>query len=199
MTQLTPVKKLVMTAVCAALCLVLPMAFHAIPNAGSVILPMHIPVLLCGLICGWPYGFVCGLLGPLLSSILTQMPPAAMLPSMMVECAAYGCITGLMMKFVYTGRPLADLYISMVTAMLVGRVISGLAKSLIFAPGTAPFAWVTTTLVMGLPGISIQLVLMPAVILSLTRARLIPPRYPRTSGAAAAWQQNACAEAACKK
>lgn len=190
----TYVKKLVFTAACAALCIVLPMAFHMIPNAGTVFLPMHIPVLLCGLICGWPFGFVCGLIGPLLSSILTQMPPAAMLPSMMVECASYGCITGLVMKYVHTGKLLPDLYISMGTAMVLGRVLSGFAKSLIFAPGTAPFAWVTTSLVMGLPGISIQLVLMPAVILALTRARLIPCRYRQTEEAVceAAAAENRC-------
>lgn len=176
--KLTPVKKLVYTAVCAALCLVLPMAFHAIPNAGSVMLPMHIPVLLCGLICGWPYGLLCGLIGPAISS-LTGMPPAAMLPSMMVECGTYGMVSGLMMRFVRTKRPVADLYISMATAMILGRVVSGLAKSLIFSPGTAPFAWVTTSLVTGVPGIILQLVLMPAVVAALTRAQLIPERYPK--------------------
>ena len=177
--QLSSVKKLSFTAVCAALCLVLPMAFHSIPNAGTVFLPMHIPVLLCGLICGWPFGLVCGIIGPFLSSIITGMPPAAMLPSMMVECAAYGCVTGLMMKLVRTGKTLPDLYISMITAMVLGRVVSGLAKSLIFAPGTAPFAWVTTSLVAGIPGICIQLILMPMVIFALTRARLIPTRYAK--------------------
>ena len=175
--KLTYVKKLVFTAACAALCLVLPMAFHSIPNAGTIFLPMHIPVLLCGLVCGWPFGLISGVIGPLLSSVITGMPPAAMLPSMMVECACYGCITGLMMRFVRTGKQLPDLYISMVTAMVVGRIIAGLAKSLVFAPGTAPFAWVTTSLVTGIPGIAIQLVLMPAVIAAMTRARLIPARY----------------------
>ena len=175
--EISRVKRMVFTAACAALCLVLPMAFHSIPNAGSVILPMHIPVLLCGLICGWPFGLVCGLVGPFLSSILTGMPPAAMLPSMMIECAGYGCVTGLMMKYVRTGRPYMDLYISMITAMVLGRVISGLAKTWILAPGTPPFAWVTTSLVTGIPGIIIQLVLMPAVVFALTRARLIPKRY----------------------
>lgn len=170
-------KKIVFSAVCAALCVVLPMAFHTIQNAGSIFLPMHIPVLLCGLLCGWPYGLVCGILGPTLSSLLTSMPPAAMLPSMIVECAAYGCVTGLMMKFVYTKKPLADLYISMVTAMVLGRILAGLAKSFILSPGTAPFAWVTTSLVAGIPGIVIQLILIPLVVVSLTRAKLLPARY----------------------
>ena len=177
--QMTYSKRLVYTAVCAALCVVLPMAFHAIQNAGTIFLPMHIPVQLCGLMCGWPFGFICGILGPLLSSLLTGMPPAAMLPPMMVECGVYGLVTGLMMRYVRTGRLLPDLYISMLAAMVLGRTVSGLAKALIFTPGIAPFAWVTTSLVSGIPGIVIQLLLMPLVIFALTRARLIPVRYPK--------------------
>lgn len=177
--KMTYTKKLVFTAACVALCVILPMAFHTVQNAGVVFSPMHIPVLLCGLMCGWPFGFVCGLLGPLLSSLLTSMPPAAMLPSMMLELGAYGCVTGLMMGFVHTKNTLADQYISMITAMAAGRILAGLAKSLIFSPGTAPFAWVTTSLATGIPGIAIQLVLIPLVIFSLTKAKLLPQRYTK--------------------
>ena len=60
-TQMTATKRLVLTAVNIALCLVLPMAFHSIPNGGKIMLPMHIPVLLCDMVCGAPYGAVCGL------------------------------------------------------------------------------------------------------------------------------------------
>ena len=177
--KLTPVKKLVFTAVCAALCLVLPMAFHSVPNAGTIFLPMHIPVLLCGLICGWPYGGVCGIVGPLLSSLVTGMPPAAMLPSMMVECCAYGFVTGMLMRHVHTKHAVADLYISLVSAMVVGRAVARFAKAWIFTPGISPFAWVTTSLIAGIPGIVIQLILMPMVVLALTKAKLIPNRYPK--------------------
>ncbi len=173
---MSTVKRLVTTAICAAMCVVLPIAFHAIPNAGSVMLPMHIPVLLCGLVCGWPYGLVCGLIGPLLSSF-TGMPPLSILPSMMVECGVYGMVTGLMMKYVRTGKSVADLYISMLAAMVLGRVVAGFAKALIFAPGTPAFAWVTTSLVMGIPGIVIQLIVMPLMIAALTKAKLVPKRY----------------------
>ena len=177
--NMSSAKKLVFSAVCVALCVVVPQAFHMIPNGGSVFLPMHIPVLLCGLICGWPFGLVCGILGPLLSNLIFQMPPAAMLPSMMVECAVYGAVTGILMRYTRTKHELADLYISLTSAMVLGRVVSGLAKALIFAPGTAPFAWVTTSLITGIPGIVIQLILMPAVVFALTKARLIPPRYTK--------------------
>ena len=178
---MTSVKKLVFTAACTALCLVLPMAFHAIPNAGQVILPMHIPVLLCGMICGWPFGAVCGLLGPLLSSVITGMPPAAMLPAMMVECAAYGFASGLLMKYVRTGKDNLDLYISLICAMILGRVVAGFAKAWIFTPGVSPFAWVSTSLVTGVPGIVLQLAVLPLVVKALIRARLIPNRYPKES------------------
>ncbi len=173
----TPVKRLTYAAICAALCVVLPIAFHAVPDGGSIFLPMHIPVLLCGLIFGWPYGLVCGIMGPVLSHYLTGMPPAAFLMSMVVELAAYGLFSGLGMLFIRTKKVTLDLYIALVIAMLLGRVISGLAKTWILAPGTPAFAWVTTSLVTGIPGIAAQLVLIPLVVLTLTRAKLLPKRY----------------------
>ena len=175
--KLSAIKRMTISALCMALCVVLPIAFHVIPNAGSVLLPMHIPVLLCGLVCGWQYGLLCGCVGPLVSSILTGMPPAAVLPGMMVECGMYGCICGLMMERVRTGSLYADLYISMPVAMLAGRVLSGIAKALILAPGTSFAAWVTASFVTALPGISVQLIMLPSLIVALTKAGLIPDRY----------------------
>ena len=179
MNNLSPVRRMVSAALCVALCVVLPIAFHAVPNAGSVFLPMHIPVLLCGLVCGWHYGFLCGLLGPLLSSLITGMPPAAYLPPMMVECAVYGIAAGLMLKFVRTGRLAADLYIALGTAMVAGRVVSGVAKALIFTPGMTMGAWVTAGFITAAPGIIIQLILIPQVVGLLMKAGVLPHRYPR--------------------
>ena len=171
------VKKLTLASVCIALCVVLPIAFHSIPDGGSIFLPMHIPVLICGMLCGWPYGLVCGLMGPLLSSAITGMPPAAMLPAMMVECGTYGAVSGLVLKFVRTGKTYVDLYTALVIAMIAGRVISGIAKALIFSPGMALSAWVAASFVTALPGIVIQLVFLPGVVATLMKAKLIPQRY----------------------
>lgn len=177
---MSKLKKLILTALCVALCVVLPMAFHMIPNAGSVMLPMHIPVLLCGLVCGWPYGLACGLLGPMLSSLLTGMPPAAMLPSMMVECAVYGLASGVMLLCVRTKSVCADLYISMIAAMLCGRILGGAAKALLFAPGTMTLKlWATGYFVTGLPGIAVQLAVIPGLVMALMKAKMIPGRYVR--------------------
>ena len=171
------VRNMTMSAVCVAMCVVLPIAFHSIPNAGSVFLPMHIPVLICGMICGWPYGFLCGLLGPALSCVLTGMPPMAMLPAMMIECGIYGLVSGIMLKYVHTKNTYRDLYIALVTAMIAGRVLSGIAKALIFTPGMALSAWVSASFVTALPGILIQLVFLPTVVFTLMKAKIIPVRY----------------------
>ena len=82
------IRKMVSTALFVALGIALPLAVHSIPNAGRVFLPMHIPVLLCGIACGFPYGLACGILTPLLSSLFTGMPPAPVLPAMLCELAA---------------------------------------------------------------------------------------------------------------
>ena len=180
--KISVIKKLVLSAMCTALCVVLPIAFHIIPNAGAVFLPMHIPVLLCGLVCGWQYGLLTGVMGPLISSMLTGMPAAAVLPSMIVECGVYGCVSGLMMERVWTGRTVWDVYICLPAAMLVGRIASGIAKALIFAPGTSFAAWATASFVTALPGILVQLIFLPAIVSALSQAGLIPRRYENEKG-----------------
>ena len=118
LSTMSVVKQSIITAVCIALCVVLPMAFHSIPQAGMIYCPMHIPVLICGIICAPQYAIICGIAGALLSSVLTGMPPAAMLPSMLVELTCYALISSLLMKFVHTKKTVADLYISLIGALL---------------------------------------------------------------------------------
>ncbi len=102
LSTMSVVKQSIITAVCIALCVVLPMAFHSIPQAGMIYCPMHIPALICGIICAPQYAIICGIAGALLSSVLTGMPPAATLPSMLVELTCYALISSLLMKFVHT-------------------------------------------------------------------------------------------------
>ena len=179
MQKTSYVKRTVLAALMVAMCVVLPIAFHAVPDGGSVFLPMHIPVLICGMICGWPYGFLCGLLGPLLSCLTTGMPPLAFLPSMMVECAVYGLTTGLLLKFVRTGKLYGDLYTALIIAMLAGRILSGAAKALIFSPGITMKYWLMASFVTALPGILIQLVAVPLLVGTLMKIRYLPARYPK--------------------
>lgn len=180
MQKMSNVKRSIITAVCIALCYVIPLMFHGIQNAGNIFCPMHIPVFICGLICGWQYGLLCGIAGPALSSALSGMPPVAILPSMMVELAAYGTAAGLMMKLVRTKSTYADLYISLIVAIVCGRVLAGLAKALIFARGSYSMsAWIAGSVVTSWPGTVIQLVFIPTIVFALMKSHLIPERYPK--------------------
>ena len=60
------VKNLALSAMFIAIGQVLPFFTGQIPQIGNMLLPMHIPVLLCGLICGWKYGALVGFTTPLL-------------------------------------------------------------------------------------------------------------------------------------
>lgn len=177
---MTSIRKITATAILIAMCTILPMAFHLI-GAGSTFAPMHIPVLLCGLICGGWYGLACGVIGPVISSILTGMPAPTILVSMIPELITYGVITGLLMRVVRTGKFTADLYVSMVVAMLAGRIVGGIAKALFYLGTGSAYSlglWASGYFVTSLPGIIVHLVLVPVLMLALKRAKLIPERYP---------------------
>lgn len=171
---MTNTKKAIICAIMIAMCVVLPMAFHAIPNAGSIYLPMHIPVLLCGLVTGWPYGLLCGIAGPVMSHLITAMPGIGYLPQMVIELAAYGLISGLLMNFLPVKNETAKVYTSLVGSMLLGRVVSGISKALIFVKGSYSVTlWVTGLFVTGMPGIIIQIIFIPVIYFSLKKAKLI--------------------------
>ncbi len=174
------VKNICITAACIALGCVLPTAFHAV-GLGSVLSPMHIPVLLCGLVCGGLCGLICGIVTPLLSSLITGMPGPVMLVSMVPELAVYGLVAGLLMHLIHTRSTLADTYISLAGSMLLGRVVGGIAKALFFLGSEQPFTismWLTGYFVEAVPGIVCHLILVPVLVMTLSRARVIPKRYP---------------------
>lgn len=163
--------QLTLAGVCVALGIVLPIAFHSIPNAGSIFLPMHIPVLLCGLICGPFYGLLCGILAPLLSSLLTGMPPMAILPGMVLELAVYGLVSGLLIRTLPTRKALSGIYAALIIAMIAGRIVSGAVNALIFHAGNYSFQiWITGAFIKALPGIVIQIVLIPVIVFALQKA-----------------------------
>lgn len=176
---MSQVKRIVIAAACAALGIVLPMAFHSIPNAGATWLPMHIPVMISGLVAGPVSGAVTGVLAPALSSLLTGMPAAPMVVPMTCELFVYGLVSGLLSRVVRTGRATVDLYVSLVGAMLAGRIVNGILRALIFSPGAYSLeAWVAASFVTSITGIVLQLAVVVPIVVSLERAGLVPPRYP---------------------
>lgn len=168
----TQAKKIVYSAMFLVLGLVLPFFTGQIQQIGNMLLPMHIPVFLCGLICGWQYGAVVGFVMPLLRSACFGMPvlyPNAV--SMAFELAAYGFIVG----FVYTRfkrQSILSLYASLLAAMLGGRVIWGMVQALLlgFAGKSFPFsAFLFAGFLNAFPGILLQLILLPSIMLILKK------------------------------
>ena len=175
------VKKICVAAVCLALCCVLPGAFHSL-GLGTAFSPLHIPVLLCGIVCGPVFGVLCGIVGPVLSSVVTGMPGVQMLVSVVPELMTYGLVTGLLMKLVHTGKIHADLYLSLGSAMVAGRIVGGAAKALFYLGSGESFTlavWVSSYFASTLPGILCHLILIPILVLMLEKAKVIPARYGR--------------------
>ena len=153
-------KKLVSGALCIAIGVLLPMSFHVIPNGGSVFLPMHIPVLICGLFCGAPYGLACGIITPFLSSM----------PQMMIELAVYGLVTGLCEKHINFKNEMPKLYISLIIAMLAGRIVNGLINTFVLSTqGYTLSVFMTASFITCLPGIIIQLIIVPILVRILNK------------------------------
>ena len=172
----TNTKKISTSAMLMALGLVLPFVTGQIPQIGSMLLPMHLPVFLCGLICGWKYGLFVGLVLPVLRSLIFGMPP--MYPTavaMAFELAAYGAVSGAV--YHYEGYfCIRSLYRTLLIAMVSGRVVWGFAMiALMGAQGNA-FTWAAFTsgaFLNAIPGICLQLVLIPALMLALHKTKLL--------------------------
>lgn len=179
MKKMSSVKQATITALCIALCYVLPVVFHA-TGLGSAFSPMHIPVLLCGLVCGSGYGIFCGFAGPVLSSVLSGMPTVTQLIYFVPELTIYGFVTGLMMKLVRTKKLVVDLYISLAVAMLAGRLVGGIAEALFYLGSGQTFTLAAVAagyFVTTIPGIICHLIVIPILVTTLMKARLIPNRY----------------------
>ena len=164
------VKRMMFTALLMACGVVMPMMLHSIPNAGRILLPMHIPVLLCGLYCGGLYGLICGVFTPLLSFMMTSMPGPGYLLPMMVELAVYGLVSGIMMDRVHSVKGTKKVLLCLVIAMLAGRIVYGLMNALVLRAGQYSIAmWVSASFVTAAPGIAAQLILIPLIMKLLKR------------------------------
>ncbi len=166
-------KNITITAICIAMCVLLPQLFHLIPGAGKLFSPIHIPVLICGLACSWQYGLICGVSGVVLSSLIMSMPTLAQLPSMTCECAVYGISAALLLKLFGRGRSYQGLYLSLVFAMLAGRVAGGVAKAILLTNEYSFSIWVKGYFITAFPAILLHLLIIPPILRSLTRAGFI--------------------------
>lgn len=168
-------QKLVLSALFLALGLVLPFLTGSIPEIGRKLLPMHIPVLLCGFICGWPYGLAVGFITPLFRSVLFSTP--VMMPTavgMAFELATYGAAAGLL----YAKLPKKNwaVYLSLIGAMLAGRIVWGIVSIPLNGIHGSTFSFqifLSGAVLNAIPGIILQVILVPVIIMALKRANLV--------------------------
>jgi thiamine transporter ThiT len=168
-----PVKYLILSALFMALGLVLPFITGGIPLIGNMLLPMHLPVLLCGFVCGAGWGPVVGFILPLLRSALFSMPPMWIAVSMAFELATYGFVTGTLKKWL--PQNFAGTYIALIAAMLAGRLVWGFVRFIMTLWGTEfSFAlFLSGAFLTALPGIVAQLLLIPLLVAVFRKARVI--------------------------
>jgi thiamine transporter ThiT len=165
-------KKMVLAGLFLAVGLLLPFLTGQVPALGNRLLPMHIPVLLGGFFCGGPYGLLLGLLTPLLRSLLFGMPvlfPIAV--TMAVELAAYGFFAGELYRRL--PKKNSSFIIALLGAMIIGRIVWGIAAYVFYGLAGIPFSievFVAGSLLNAIPGIVIQLVLIPAVLIAAKKA-----------------------------
>lgn len=152
-------KKLVYTALLLSIGIVLPFSFHSLGIPGTFFLPMHIPVLIAGITVGPLYGTLLGILLPLISHILIQMPAIPILYIMIFELLFYGLISGIIFN------KTNNVIISLISSMVVGRLVGALIAYLLFnILGISPIPvniWIYGSLITGLPGIIIQIIIIP--------------------------------------
>ncbi len=170
------IKNLVLASMFLALGLVLPFVTGQIPEIGAMLLPMHIPVLLCGLICGWRYGALVGFVLPLMRYAMFGMPP--IFPTgiaMAFELCAYGFLAG----FLYSRARwhcVVSLLRCLIAAMIGGRVVWGVVSLVILGLAGQPFTWqlfLAGAFFSAIPGILLQLVFIPSMMVALDRAGMV--------------------------
>ena len=166
------VKELILSGLFIALGVVLPTIFHAL-GTGSTFLPMHIPVLIAGFVVSLPFAVLIGAITPLLSTSLTGMPPAfPVLPYMIFELAVYGAVAGLLYK-----KFKLNVYVSLICSMIAGRIAAALVvwvlATFFMAQMPSPIVFVMGAITQGIPGIIIQIVFIPVIIIALERNNLI--------------------------
>lgn len=174
MKKHSSILKMTLAALFLALAYVMPFLTGQIPEIGSMLCPLHIPVLLCGFICGSPWGLIVGFIAPLFRSLTLGMPP--LFPTavcMAFELATYGAVAGFMHRLLPKKKPY--IYCSLLTAMILGRLVWGVA--MLICMGINGDAFTFTAFLAGaftnaIPGIIVQIVLIPILVMILDNPKI---------------------------
>jgi len=163
-----------------AIGIIIPRLFHMFgtPDMGIMFQPMHFSVFIAGIYLGALYGTIVGFLTPLVNSLF-GMPMFPFNVIMAFELAAYGFFAGLFMyllkksRFNEGGRTLR-VYISLIVSMIAGRIIYAFMLFIMgrmFAMNVPAPVSVWSAVLIGLPGIILQLILVPGLVFILYKSQ----------------------------
>ena len=171
----TNVLRLTCAAICLALCMVLPFLTGQIPELGQALCPMHIPVLLAGFLCGPWWAMAVGFVAPFLRYLLFSMPP--ILPdglAMAFELLTYGLVAGILYRLL--PKKTGSIYLSLIGAMLAGRIVWGIVSIAIYDVMGSPYIWAiffAGAFANAIPGIIVHITLIPVLVLALQKAKIL--------------------------
>ena len=167
------IQKMCLSAMFIALAFVLPFFTFQIEKIGDMLCPMHIPAILCGFICGGPWGLAVGVISPILRSLVMTMP--VMFPTaigMAFEVGTYGLVAGLLYKVLPKKKQY--IYVSLVGAMVIGRIVWGIARIVMFGFDFSKFGWTafwTGAVINAIPGIIVQIILIPVIVMIVEKTK----------------------------
>lgn len=170
------IKKITLSGLFIALGLVLPLFTGQLKALGNAFLPMHLPVLICGLVVGPLYGFVIGLIIPIVRHFIFGMPP--LYPTaiaMSLELGTYGFVIG----YIYQKskwKCIIALYNSLIISMITGRLVWGIVTMILLGINGQVFTYqmfIAGAVLNAIPGIVFQLVFIPSLMLLLNKTGLV--------------------------
>lgn len=169
------IKRISMGSTLLALGILLPFLTINQPQLGQVFLLMHIPALLAGFILGGKWGGLVGFLMPLMRSLIVGMPP--LYPTALImsfELMTYAFVAGIIASKL--SFKTMHVILALVIAMIAGRLVWGVVSVVVLSLEHIPYTFnvfIAGAFVTALPGIIIQLVLIPTLIYFMVRAHLI--------------------------
>jgi niacin transporter len=161
-------KNLTVTAALIAVGVLLPAICHMFGVVGTIVLPMHIPVLTAGLLLPLPYALAVALISPVIGTFATGMPALfPVLPLMLAELAGYAVFAYIFKRGLQLVgmKNRAATVIALALAMIFGRAVLTAACFIMDAAvGTfSAVVYLEKALVSGIPGMALQLFVVPAL------------------------------------
>ncbi len=162
--QQKTLRSMIVSAMMVALAVVLPMAFHTV-GLGSKFLPMFLPLLLNGFLSSWPWATLAAVIAPWISAVLTGMPPIYPPVALVMSCE--GAVLAGVASVLYRAFH-SRVWPALLCAIILSRATSFLLTWLFASKFRLPGGLAAGAMILeGLPGVVLQVVLIPIVLKSL--------------------------------